>query len=56
MDDDYYVYDESTYTMRGEHSGRSYRPGDAVTVRIVDANAEKREVDLVFVGGEGNGE
>jgi ribonuclease R len=56
MDDDYYVYDESTYTMRGEHSGRSYRPGDSVTVRIVDANAEKREVDLVFVDGEGNGE
>ena len=48
MNDDYYVYDESTYTMRGENTGKSYRPGDSVTVKIVDANVDKRQIDLVF--------
>lgn len=49
MDDDYYVYDESTYTMRGENSGKSYRPGDSVTVEVVGASIEDREIDLLFV-------
>jgi ribonuclease R len=50
MDDDYYVYDEDTYTMRGENNGKSYRPGDEVTVVIAGANVDKREIDLLFAG------
>ncbi|WP_022835820.1 ribonuclease R [Salisaeta longa] len=49
MDDDYYAFDESTYTLRGENYGRSFRPGDTVQVKIIGADIEKREVDLVFV-------
>ncbi len=49
MDDDYYTYDESTYTMTGRSTGTRYRPGDKVKVQIVGANVEKREVDLLFV-------
>ncbi len=49
MDDDYYVYDESTYTMRGENTGKSYRPGDSVTVEVVSADIDSREIDLLFV-------
>ncbi len=49
MDDDYYTYDESTFTMSGRNSGKTYRPGDEVRVQIVKANPEKREVDLLFV-------
>jgi len=48
MDDDYYIYDESTYTMRGEDTGKSYRPGDSVTVEVVGADIESREIDLLF--------
>lgn len=48
MDDDYYVYDESTYTMRGENTGKSYRPGDSVAVKIVGADVDSREIDLLF--------
>jgi ribonuclease R len=48
MDDDYYVYDESTYTMRGENQGKSYRPGDSVTVEVVGADIDSREIDLLF--------
>jgi len=49
MDDDYYIYDESTYTMRGKDTGKSYRPGDTVQVEVVGADIESREVDLLFV-------
>ncbi|MFP4228651.1 MAG: ribonuclease R [Salinivenus sp.] len=49
MNDDYYVYDESTYTMRGEDTGKSYRPGDTVTVKVAGADIESREIDLLFV-------
>ena len=49
MDDDYYVYDEETYTMRGKNKGTTYRPGDTVTVRVVSANIDKREVDLWLI-------
>jgi len=49
MDDDYYIYDESTYTMRGKDTGKSYRPGDSVTVEVVGADVDSREIDLLFV-------
>lgn len=49
MDDDYYVYDEETYTMRGKNKGTTYRPGDTVTVRIVSADIDKREIDLWLI-------
>lgn len=49
MDDDYYAYDETTYTMRGENTGKSYRPGDTVTVEVVGADVDAREIDLLFV-------
>ncbi|PSQ95299.1 MAG: ribonuclease R [Bacteroidetes bacterium SW_9_63_38] len=52
MDDDYYVYDESTYTMRGENTGKSYRPGDSVAVEVVGADIDSREIDLLFVENE----
>jgi ribonuclease R len=52
MDDDYYVYDESTYTMRGENTGKSYRPGDSVTVEVVSADIDSREIDLLFAEEE----
>jgi ribonuclease R len=45
---DYYVYDESTFTLRGEKKGQTYQPGDQVTVKLTNANVEKRQIDLVF--------
>jgi ribonuclease R len=45
---DYYVYDESTYTLRGEDNGKTYRPGDSVRVKVASASVEDREIDLLF--------
>ncbi len=46
--DDYFFYDEDTFTLVGKESGRSYKPGDEARVKVTGANLEKREVDLEF--------
>lgn len=35
--DDYYRFDEKTHSMRGEHTGETYRLGDKVEVKLVEA-------------------
>ena len=35
--DDYYRYDERTHSMRGERTGETYRLGDKVEVKLVEA-------------------
>ena len=49
MDDDYYEYDEDSFSLVGRRTGRRYRPGDPVRVLIAGANVEKREIDFEFV-------
>ncbi len=49
MDDDYYEYDERTYSLVGADTGTTYRPGTRVRVQVAGANVESREVDLIFV-------
>jgi ribonuclease R len=48
LDDDYYEYDERTYSLVGRHSGRSFRLGDRARVTAVKADIDRREVDFVF--------
>ena len=48
MDDDYYEYDEDSFSLRGVETGRKYQPGTLVRVVIVAANTETRELDLYF--------
>ncbi|NNE46979.1 MAG: ribonuclease R [Rhodothermales bacterium] len=48
MDDDYYEYDEASFSLRGVESARVYQPGTAVRIVIVAANVETREIDLFF--------
>jgi len=49
MDDDYYVHDESTYSLVGDYTGKSYRPGDRVEVQVAGADPATRQIDLLFV-------
>jgi ribonuclease R len=35
--DDYYRYDERTHSMRGDDTGETYRLGDKVEVKLVEA-------------------
>lgn len=49
LEDDYYVYDEATYSMRGKDTGNVLRLGDPVMVEIASTDLKRRSVDMVLV-------
>jgi len=46
--DDYYIYDEERYLIRGHNSGKVYQLGDIVWVLIKNANLQQRTIDMEF--------
>lgn len=56
MEDDYYQYDERSLTLRGERTNKLYRIGDKVTVQLVKATPESRQIDFILIKGESDGE
>ncbi len=38
--------------MIGEHTGKTYRIGDRVTVKVMDVNTDTRDIDFVIVERE----
>jgi ribonuclease R len=51
MDDDYYLFDEKKYSLRGRSNGKTYRLGDKINVRVVSVNPENRRIDFGIVKG-----
>ncbi len=49
MEDDFYIFDEKTYSMTGKDNGRVLRLGDSVRVRVTNINRERNEVDLALI-------
>ncbi|MBI5471552.1 MAG: ribonuclease R [Ignavibacteriae bacterium] len=47
--DDYYLFDEKRYQLRGRSRGKVYRLGDNVRVQVVSLNPETREIDFRIV-------
>jgi ribonuclease R len=43
---------ESDYSLVGKRSGRAFRMGDRLSIRVVAANLEKRQLDYEWVLGE----
>jgi ribonuclease R len=50
--DDYYHYREEAHTLRGESTGRIFRLGDRVTVRVARVDLVQRRVELSIEGLE----
>ena len=48
LTDDHYVFDETTFTLRGNKNKRGYRLGDEVKVKVKSANKETRTVDFIL--------
>ena len=48
MDDDYYVFDEPHYMAYGRRSGKEYHLGTPVTVTLIKADIELRQIDFVI--------
>lgn len=49
LQDDYYIYDEAGYMMIGEHTKKTYKLGQKVTVEVIGADKLQRTIDFDFV-------
>jgi len=49
MADDYYRYLETTHTLRGENTEKTYRLGDRVRVQVLRVDLERRQIELGVV-------
>jgi ribonuclease R len=56
MRDDYYIYDEGTYSLYGEHTRKTYKLGEKVLVEVVSTDKLLRTIDFALVDevSEGN--
>jgi ribonuclease R len=48
LGNDYYVYDETRYSLIGQRTGTTYKPGTEVRVTVVSANPDTRKIDLML--------
>lgn len=47
--DDFYVFDEETYSITGKGTGKRYTLGDKVTVKVTRASLEQKVIDYELV-------
>ncbi len=50
LTDDYYQYHERAYALIGERTGKQFRIGDEVQVRVSNVNVDERAIDFEIVG------
>lgn len=48
LTDDYYNFDESSMTMRGERTARQFRIGDRVKIKVFNVNVDEAAVDFII--------
>ena len=48
--DDYYHFDESRHVLTGERTGRTWRLGDSLKVRVVRVDLDQMRIDFTPVG------
>ena len=46
LDDDYYEFDEKNYCLLGRRKKRQYRLGDHITIKVAQANLERKQLDF----------
>ena len=49
LDDDFYEFDEKNYCLRGRRTKREYRLGDEISIKVMRANLERKQLDFVQV-------
>ncbi|MCU7834346.1 MAG: ribonuclease R [gamma proteobacterium symbiont of Taylorina sp.] len=51
LKDDYYQFDKFNHVMKGERTGKSYKLGDKISIRVAAVNLDERKIDFVLQGG-----
>lgn len=49
LDDDYYEFDDKNYCLIGRRKKRVYRLGDPITIKVAQANLERKQLDFAMV-------
>ncbi|MCC8143021.1 MAG: ribonuclease R [Tannerellaceae bacterium] len=49
LDDDYYEFDDKNYCLTGRRTKRQYRLGDPITIKVAQANLERKQLDFMLV-------
>ncbi|MDR1344948.1 MAG: ribonuclease R [Tannerellaceae bacterium] len=50
LQDDYYEFDEKSYCLTGRRHRQQFRLGDPITIRVVQANMERKQLDFALAG------
>ncbi|UCF64650.1 MAG: ribonuclease R, partial [bacterium] len=48
LSDDYYLFDEKTYSLIGKENGRVFRLGNEVTIQVKNVNTELNQIDFIL--------
>ena len=46
LDSDYYIFDAGKQTLQGERTGRTFRIGDVLEVRVLSVNLDDKKIDF----------
>lgn len=52
LDNDYFRYDSQKHRLVGDRTGKVYRLGDKLTVRVVRVDLDERKIDFILEPGE----
>ena len=44
--DDYYIFDDRSYTLIGEHNGKTYKIGDKIEIVVTGVNVSAAQIDF----------
>jgi ribonuclease R len=53
---DYYIFDAGKQTLKGERTGRTYRIGDVLQVKVLSVNLDDKKIDFELSGQETAGQ
>ncbi|WP_394341090.1 ribonuclease R [Parabacteroides pacaensis] len=48
LDGDYYEFDDKNYCLTGRRTKKQYRLGDPLTIKVVQANLERKQLDFTI--------
>jgi ribonuclease R len=51
--DDHFVYDEETWTLRGRKTGKTFRVGDKVRIKVLNVDISDGKIDFSLLEHEG---
>ena len=53
---DYYIFDAGKQTLKGERTGRTYRIGDVLDVKVLSVNLDDKKIDFELADQEAAGQ